>query len=107
MQGRFKVAVITWTGWSGIVQEVEWAGERLVGGVEQNDGDVPVPGGAEGVDRQVALGGYVLGAAAGTDVRGVLPEGGVTDEVPVLDGPLRPGEVGRTVGARPGERSGP
>ncbi|MDH6120226.1 cytochrome c553 [Kitasatospora sp. GAS204A] len=52
-------------------------------------GDVAVPVPAERVDRQVAQGCHVLGAAAGADLRGVLAEGGIANEVkPVLDGPL-------------------
>lgn len=51
------------------------------------------------VDRQVAEGRHVLGAVAGTDLRDVLGESGVADEVqPVLDGPLRPGELAESLG---------
>ncbi|MCX4807323.1 hypothetical protein ACFWWM_29770 [Streptomyces sp. NPDC058682] len=52
-------------------------------------GNGAVPGGATRVDRKAGQRRHVLGAMAGTDLRGVLAEGGVADEVePLLGGPL-------------------
>lgn len=46
------------------------------------------------VDREAAEGGHVLQAVSGVDLGGVLGEGGVADEAePVLDGPLRAGDL--------------
>jgi hypothetical protein len=55
----------------------------------ETSGDVAVSVLPQGVDGQVAQGRHVLGAVAGADLRGVLAEGRVADEVQsVLDGPL-------------------
>jgi len=54
--------------WSGETDEVQWAGEPLVGHLPDASGDV---------------------AVSGADLGGVLVEGGVTDTVePVLDDAL-------------------
>ncbi|WP_157596780.1 hypothetical protein [Streptacidiphilus rugosus] len=81
-------------GWSRDVEEVERAGEGLVGDVVGAGGDAGVVVVAGGVDREVVQGGRVLGAVAGADLGGVLAEGGVADEVEsVLGGPLRTGQL--------------
>ncbi|GGW79808.1 hypothetical protein GCM10010320_72300 [Streptomyces caelestis] len=47
-------------------------------------------GGAESVDGEAAQGGHVLRAVSGTNLGGIITEGGVTDEVePVFDHPVR------------------
>jgi hypothetical protein len=62
-------------GWSRDVEEVERAGEGLVGDVVEANGDADVAVVAEGVDREVAQGGRALRAAADADLRVVLAEG--------------------------------
>jgi hypothetical protein len=59
---------------------------------QRSVGDLGVTGQAEQPDRQVAQGGYDLGAGGGADVAGVFGEGDVADLVERFDLPVGAGQ---------------
>src|SRR4029450_3609484 len=73
----------------------EWQDSGGVAGIAaQRGGDVAVTVGAQDADGEIAQAGHGAGGGAGSDLGGVLGEGGVAEVVQRLDAPVASNPVG-------------